>query len=112
MNNFRSIQDALINIMKITAAQLMIMVVLTTLASAGPSNGQGVLDSKVSLDVNNMEIKSILLEIEKQVPVNFTYRSKHIQASRKVSLNVNDARLIEVLDELFTPDVEFIALDK
>ncbi|HYC85852.1 MAG TPA: TonB-dependent receptor [Chryseosolibacter sp.] len=88
------------------------MVVLTTLASAGPTKGQGVLDSKVTLDVSDMEIKSILLEIEKQVEVNFTYRSKHIQASRKVSLNVNNARLSEVLDELFTPDVEFIAVDE
>src|SRR5688500_15294474 len=107
MNNFRSIQDALITIMKITAAQLMIMVVLTSLATAGHINGQGILDNKVSLDVNDMEIRSILLEIEKQVPVNFTYRSKLIQASRKISLQVSDARLSEVLDDLFTPDVEF-----
>jgi TonB-dependent starch-binding outer membrane protein SusC len=112
MKNFKSIQDALIIIMKVTAAQLMLMVVLTTLASAGHSNGQGILDSKVSLDVKNMEIKSILLEIERQVPVNFTYRSKLIQASRKVSLQVSETRLSEVLDEIFSPDVEFVAEEK
>lgn len=112
MNNFRSIQDALIRIMKLTAAQLMIMVVLTTLASAGDLNGQGVLDNKVSLDVMDMEVKTILLEIEKQVPVNFTYRSKLINATRKVSMQVSDARLSEVLDDLFTPSVEFVVVEK
>jgi len=110
MNNSKSIQDALIIIMKVTAAQFVLMVVFSTLAFAGPLNGQGILDSKISLDVNNMEIKTVLVEIEKQIPVNFTYRPKLIQSSRKVSLRVNEARLSEVLDDLFSPEVEFLVV--
>jgi TonB-linked SusC/RagA family outer membrane protein len=110
MNNSKSIQDALIIIMKVTAAQFVLMVILSTFAFAGHLNGQGILDSKISLNVNNMEIKTVLVEIEKQIPVNFTYRPKLIQASRKVSFSVSEARLSEVLDDLFSPEVEFLVV--
>ncbi len=110
MNNSKSIQDALLTIMRVTATQLVLMVILTTLVSAASLNGQGILDSKISLDVSNMEIKSILVEIEKQAPVSFTYRPKLIQSSRKVSLTVSEVRLSEVLDHLFSPSIEFVVV--
>lgn len=97
--------------MRITLTQALIMVILTSLVAAAPLNGQGILDRKVSLDVNNAEIKSILSEIEKQTSVIFTYRSKLIKASKRVSLKVSDARLSEVLEELFDPGISYLAMD-
>ena len=108
MNNSKSIQDTLFIIMRVSAVQLILMVILTTLASAASINGQGILDSKISLEVSNMEIKSILVEIEKQASVSFTYRPKLIQSSRKVSLSFNEAKLSEVLDHIFSPSIEFV----
>ncbi|HKZ38710.1 MAG TPA: TonB-dependent receptor [Chryseolinea sp.] len=111
MNKHQSIQDAFIVIMRITLTQSLIMVVLSSLVSAAPSNGQGILDRKVSLNVRNTEIKSILTEIEKQTSVVFTYRPYLIKGSKKISLNVMDARLADVLGQLFSPSIAFLAMD-
>lgn len=111
MNKSKPIQEVFNVIMRITLTQALIMVILTSLVAAAPLKGQGILDRKVSLDVNNTEIKSILSEIEKQTSVIFTYRSKLIKASKKVSLKVSDARLSEVLEELFDPGISYLAMD-
>lgn len=112
MNKHVSIQDVLYCIMRVTLTQVLLMVVLTTLVSAGDLNGQGILDRKVSLDADKQEIKSILTEIERQTSVVFTYRAKLIKASKKVSLRVNDVKLSEVLSRLFSPAVSFQAIDE
>src|SRR3981189_3767321 len=103
MNKPRPIQDVFFVIMRITLTQILLLVALTSLVSAAHLNGQGILDRKVSLDARNTEIKSILTEIEKQTAVVFTYRPRVIKASKKVSLKVTDARLEDVLGQLFSP---------
>src|SRR5687767_10690720 len=115
MNKPRPIQEVFYVIMRITFTQILIMVVLTSLVSAAPvkSNGQGILDRKVSLDVNNEEIKFILSQIEKQTSVVFTYRPKLINSSKKISLKVDNALLREVLNELFDPTtISVVAVDE
>src|SRR5687768_14167054 len=112
MNNHRSIQDTVIVIMKITLTQILIMAVLSSLVSAASLNGQGIMDRKVSINVRNTEVKSILAEIEKQASVVFTYRSNLIKASKKISFKVTDARLADVLAQLFSPAISFLAMDE
>src|SRR5258706_5917023 len=112
MNKPRPIQDVFFVIMRITLTQILLMVALTSLVSAAHLNGQGILDRKVSLDARNTEIRSILAEIKKQTSVEFTYRPKAINASKKVSLKVTDARLVDVLDQLFSPSISVLAVDE
>jgi TonB-dependent starch-binding outer membrane protein SusC len=87
------------------------MTAFTTLVAAAPSRGQEILNRKVSLNVHNEDVKSVLSEIEKQTSVVFTYRSKLIKPSRKVTLSVNDAPIADVLKELFDPGVSVLAMD-
>jgi TonB-linked SusC/RagA family outer membrane protein len=112
MNNLKSIQGLLYFLMKITLAQTLLMAALTSLVAAAPLKGQEILERRVSLDVKNREIKSVLAEIEKQISVTFTYRPKSIRASKKISLKVSDIRLHELLAQLFSPEVSFIAIDE
>ena len=108
MNNPRSFQDVFYLVMKITLSQIFLMVLLTSLVSAGHLNGQGMLDRKVSLDVKNTSIKSIIVEIEKQTSVVFTYRPKLIKDSKRVTFKIEDATLSEALEELFGPEISFL----
>ena len=112
MNKSGRIQEVLYVIMRITLTQVLLMVILTSLVMAGPLKGQGILDRKVSLDAQNKEIKSILTDIEKQTSVVFTYRPKLIKASKKISFKVTDARLVDVLDQLFSPEISFLVVDE
>ncbi len=112
MNNHRSIQDAFIVLMRITLTQTLIMAVLSSLVSAASLNGQGIMDRKVSINVRNTEVKLILAEIQKQASVVFTYRPNLIKASKKISFKVTDARLEDVLGQLFSPTISFLAMDE
>lgn len=112
MNKPRSIQDVFLVIMRITLTQFLLLVILTSLAYAAETNGQGILDRKVSLDVQNATIKSVLTEIEHQTSVVFTYRPRLIQASRKVSLKLSDTNLSEALKELFGTEVTYVSVNE
>jgi TonB-linked SusC/RagA family outer membrane protein len=114
MNKPRPIQEVLFFIMRITFTQLLIMIILTSLVSAAHlnSNGQGILDRKVSLDVMDKEIKTVLSELEKQTSVVFTYSSKFIRSSKRVSLKVSNVPLGEVLNQLFNYNISLVVLDE
>jgi TonB-linked SusC/RagA family outer membrane protein len=112
MNKPRPIQDVLPFIMKITVIQFLLMVILTSLVSAASLKGQSILDRKVSIDAENREIKSILSDIERQTSVVFTYRPRLIQASKKITFRVKDTRLEDVLQQLFSPEISYLAVDE
>jgi TonB-linked SusC/RagA family outer membrane protein len=114
MNKPRPIQGVLLAIMRITLTQSLLMVLFTSLVSATSldSRGQGILDRTVSLDVEDEEIKAVLLEIERQASVAFTYRPRLIKASKKVSLHVENMKLGEVLEQLLDPDISLLVLNE
>src|SRR5687767_13444417 len=113
MNKLRPIQEVFYFIMRITFTQMLIMILMTSLGSAAPLNSraQEILERKVSLDIEDKEIKTVLSEIEKQTSVMFTYRPEVVNSSKKITIKMVDARLSEVLDELFEDDVSMIVVD-
>jgi len=66
-----------------------------------PSNGQSILQRKVSLVVENMKVKDILNRIEKSDSVLFAYLDNPLKINRQVSLSIEDSPLEKVLDMLF-----------
>lgn len=111
MNKSRSIQHDLIFIMKITVTQALIMMILTSLVYAADLKGQEILDRKISIHVDDEEVRAILDKIEKQASVTFTYRSGIIQASKKVSLDVRNKKLKGVLTDLFDGAIEAVVVE-
>jgi TonB-linked SusC/RagA family outer membrane protein len=112
MNKAQFIQGVFIALMRITITQALIMAILTSLVSAANLKGQGVLDRKVSIDATDKEIKAVLMELEDQASVIFTYRSTAIQASKKVTLKLNDAKLSEVLKQLFGSEIVPVVVEE
>ncbi|MFZ6011073.1 MAG: TonB-dependent receptor plug domain-containing protein, partial [Bacteroidota bacterium] len=112
MNKPKAIQHALFVFMKITLTQALIMAVLTSIVYAADLKGQEILDKKVSLIAENREIKSILTDIEKKAQVRFTYRSRLIQASRKVSIHTTETKLSEILSLILGPGIIYEAIGK
>ncbi|MBS1917826.1 MAG: SusC/RagA family TonB-linked outer membrane protein [Bacteroidetes bacterium] len=71
-------------------------------------NGQ----DKVSLNVNHVEISRALNSIEKQGTYRFLYNSRLNDIGKKVSINVDNAEINEVLRKLFeTTNLTFKVLD-
>jgi TonB-linked SusC/RagA family outer membrane protein len=113
MNKLRPIQEIFYAIMRLTFTQMLIMVALTSLTSAAHlnTNAQEILKRHVSLSVKDQELREVLSEIEEQTSVVFTYQSKIIKPSRKISLEVKNATLGDVLAMLFGSSISLVAID-
>lgn len=57
--------------------------------------------TKLSLNIREASIKDILLEIESQTEFRFIYESGTVNLDRKISINVTNQRVEEVLDYIF-----------
>lgn len=79
---------------------------LAPLSAAGtniPLQRQEILSRTITLDVNDLELKTALDRISQQADVKFVYSSRIVDARRKVSLQVQQQQLATVLTQLFAP---------
>lgn len=86
-----------------TGLPLLILVLLNGFALATNIRAQTVLDTKITIHLQNQDIKTILAQIEEQTRVKFIYSTSLIQAERKISLNVQREKLGRVLEEMLKP---------
>ena len=103
MKKNRPIPNTLLQIMKITLMQLGLAFAFSGFAFAHHSYAQPELNQKVTINVENKQLKKVLSQIESITKVSFTYVPQVIQAERKVNLSVNNELLGDVLQKLFSP---------
>jgi TonB-linked SusC/RagA family outer membrane protein len=102
MKNDLSYQIAAV-IMKISMIPALILS-LTLCVQAKDSRGQEkVLERKISLKATEEEIQWVFVALEKKTDVRFVYSPEVIDASRKVSIDVNNKELSKVLNKILTP---------
>jgi TonB-dependent starch-binding outer membrane protein SusC len=107
MKKSKPVQDVLWQLMKLTLLQMAIAVLFTSVMYAADLMGQEVLDRKVSIAVENQQIKDVLEKIEKIASVSFTYRTGQIKVDKKISLELKDMPLRDVLNSIFGGSAEF-----
>ena len=93
----------LYNIVKISLTQLAIALVFSSIAFAVPVKAQEILDTKVSLKLNNVSLENSLIELEKTAQVKFSYNSRALKLSQKVNVIANNEALFIVLNRLLKP---------
>ncbi|TMI72031.1 MAG: TonB-dependent receptor [Bacteroidetes bacterium] len=72
-------------------------------ATAYAADGDGVLDKKITLIVERQEVRVVLNEISKLVEIKFVYSAQRIPSKRRVTIQVTDTRVGDVLNTLFGP---------
>lgn len=93
--------------MKLTVL-LLIFSVISVFANKTYSQAQ-----VLTLNMQYSTVKEVLRNIEKQSEFVFMYSEKLIDVNRKVSVNVNNKKINEVLDELFAgTDVSYKVKDR
>ncbi|MEZ4901644.1 MAG: carboxypeptidase-like regulatory domain-containing protein [Spirosomataceae bacterium] len=97
------IQKRLIRFMKLSLIQSFIAMIFTGISLARDVSAQELLNRKISIQIENQAVITILASIEKQADVKFTYRPKLIASSQKFSLNATNETLSQVLDKVFNP---------
>ena len=75
---------------------IIILIFSITLQSFGHGFGQG----KIKLTLTNVELKQALKSLENQSEYRFVYKDKILPASSRVSINVNNASIQEVMDKI------------
>jgi len=103
MKKVRRIDDLLFTLMRITVIQCFLACLFVGMSLAHDGRGQSALSQKVTLNVENQDIKKILRQLEKQTNVKFVFSSKLIQSDRKVTIKLQNSQLSTVLDELLKP---------
>ncbi|MEO5891533.1 MAG: SusC/RagA family TonB-linked outer membrane protein [Ferruginibacter sp.] len=89
--------------MRLTIIQLTLGLIFTCALYANKTSGQEILDKKISISVENLEISKILSKVKKQTGVKFLYSSNIIQADRKISFSVVDKKLGAFINEIIRP---------
>ena len=89
--------------LRTTVAQLVILMLFSFTMLAKGGAGQDLLERKVSLKVEKVELSSLLNMIREQTGVRFIFSSKAIKAGRRLSVNSKDKRLADFLDEYIKP---------
>ena len=102
MKKEQQVQNGFTKLMKISLTQLCLAVVFTTFSFASPK-AQDILDKKVSVRMDNVELRDALAQLERMADVQFGYSSKAIQGKRKVSIFANNQRLADVLTSALQP---------
>lgn len=87
--------------MKITLPSICLILLSFGISMA--SNGQEILDKRLSLKANNAEFKEVLHKIEKSADVKFSFMSHQISSDEKVSIVASNETLGAILNEVFQP---------
>ncbi len=107
MNKRKPIQRILIDFMKITVAQMILAGLCSALAFSFDTNGQEILDKKISLVVKNETAKSILNRIEKKAELKFTYQPQIVKNLKNISIDSPAISIKELLNEIFDSSVYY-----
>ncbi|HEY0742365.1 MAG TPA: TonB-dependent receptor [Chryseosolibacter sp.] len=98
--------------MKITLLNVLLISMTFVFAHAVDTNGQSVLEKKVSLRFANVKVKDVLEHLEGKAEINFTYRPEVIKGLKRVSLDATSAKLGDVLGQIFASKVTFEVVGK
>jgi TonB-linked SusC/RagA family outer membrane protein len=103
MKKNRPIDDLLFTLMRITVIQCFLAALFAGFSLAHDGRAQSAWSQKVTIDIQNQDVKKILRQIERQTSVKFVFSSKLIQSGRKASVSANNGALPAVLDALLKP---------
>ena len=102
-------QRLLIKIVKLSILQFALVIAFASITMATPVRGQEMLDSKVTLSLNNVSLENALSELEKAAQVKFSYNSRMLKINQKVDVKAKNETLSDVLLKLLKPlNIKFI----
>ena len=100
--------NKLLNIKKIPLAMRVTLILLCLIVFQLQAEDVYSQKTKISLDMKNTTIEKVLQTIEEKSDYYFLYNNKLVNVDRKVSMQVKNAAISDVLDKLFaSQDVEY-----
>ncbi|MCE6991094.1 TonB-dependent receptor [Dyadobacter sp. CY323] len=85
---------------KVSLVQVFIALTFASLSWATHVSAQEVLERRLSIQMQGEKVKNVLSRIESLTKVKFSYSPQIVQSNRKVSIELRNATLAQVLDKL------------
>ncbi|MBA0883560.1 TonB-dependent receptor [Flavobacterium undicola] len=96
-------QRLLIRLMKMTLYQFVLALIFSTVTMANSLNGQGKLDTKVTISISDVNLNKALTELGKSANVKFSYNSRMVSFDQKVTVKAENEVLSAVLSRILKP---------
>ncbi|XWW46423.1 SusC/RagA family TonB-linked outer membrane protein [Fibrella sp. USSR17] len=103
MNNYLFTKDIGRRVMRLTLLQLLLAVIFGNVSLATDGSAQDVLSRRITIQVSNRNVSSVLARIEKLADVKFSYSPDLIQADKRISMSTVNEPLSQVLESLLGP---------
>ena len=95
---------------RIMRNSILIMLISATSLFASDGYSQS---ARVSMDLQNTQVKDVLAEIERTSEFFFLYSNKLIDVDRKVNIHADNSKISEILDGLFQESgVKYVVIDR
>lgn len=88
---------------KLLIIQILIIAFLTSNSFAFETKGQEILEQRVSLEIKNESLKTVLSKIEKVSQIKFVFNPKEINTNYKVFLEAKDEKIKDILVKVLNP---------
>lgn len=88
--------------MRLMIAQILIFISVFS-AYATEAKGQDALNKKISINVSNTELKSVLEKVQGIVDAKFVFSPTIINVKRKLTFSINDKTVADFLDNVVQP---------
>ncbi len=89
--------------MKLTLIQCCIAMIFAGVSLARDVSAQELLNRKISIQIENQDLLSVLTTIEKKANVKFTYRPKLIVSAPRITISASNEPLEAVLAKILIP---------
>ena len=100
MKNKRRLVASMIFAMKLTITHILVSVIFVSSIYAKEAKGQGLLEKTFSVSVENVTIKKLIQQIEKQTQVKFSFSPNAINADKRVTYTAVQKTIKEFLEVL------------
>jgi len=99
--------------MKVVLIQSFLTLAFAVVSFAKEADGQGVLDQKISVNIQNENFKTALRKIAQQAGIRFSYERNTIPDKKKISVSSREQTLGEIFNSLFQPyNISYEAIGK
>ncbi len=95
----QTVADVKISVRSMTVT-IFTWLLLSGMASTNKAFGQTILDKVFTLNSENVKLKAVISQVEKQTQVNFTFSPNSINADRVVSYSANKKKVLDFLQDL------------
>jgi TonB-linked SusC/RagA family outer membrane protein len=113
MNKSRPVQyGLLLFLMRVTLINLLIVSFTMSMVYATDAEAQEVLDRRVTLDVDAVEVQDVLTLLGKQAKVKFTYNPSQIPIHNRITMHVTDQKLSDVLTNVLHENIDYKVIGK